>query len=458
MARALHPPAVDARRQVAEGEGLVGQAGLVDQQGAVAGAVLGLAPQLETEGRLADALGLPAEAVEAAAVALIHGRGQAADAVAGADEAVGRGLALQPLGRQGGQTQEEGAFLHLAEDQGAAGRAVGFGEGLDHARVLGDAAAIAFGAGQRLDVESDLGLGLRRVGAYQGGRGQKRKQAHRAGGGADALICGGQGFGLARDDGDGAFQHFGARAVGGIVEGDAEVGAAHGRDRDRGADGEAAGAAPGRDARLGAARLDRQGVIDGAVDGVAAQAADPHAAVGGHDHMTAVGQGQADEGVGPGAENGAFAHGLAGCGGGGAAVLVQGRGAAEAGDARLVRVGAQQIDRQGQGAADGQAARISDPILALDPAIVERPVHIGGRQVDQGVAGADHIVEGLDGGGRRRPGRRRGGRSLCGGASCGQHRRNRQSRRPIRLHSATCVLIQASWPGSAPATRSRRYP
>src|SRR5690606_13655109 len=87
MARALHPPAVDARRKVAEGEGLVGQAGLVDQQGAVAGAVLGLAPQLETEGRLADALGRPAETVEAAAVALIHGRGQAADAVAGAHEA-----------------------------------------------------------------------------------------------------------------------------------------------------------------------------------------------------------------------------------------------------------------------------------------------------------------------------------------------------------------------------------
>uniref|UniRef100_A0A0N4ZD66 PE-PGRS family protein n=1 Tax=Parastrongyloides trichosuri TaxID=131310 RepID=A0A0N4ZD66_PARTI len=309
MARALHPPAVDARRQVAECEGLVGQAGLVDQQGAVGGSVLGLAPQLETEGRLADALGLPAEAVEAAAVALVQGRGQAADAVAGADEAVGGGLALQPLGRQGGQTQEEGAFLHLAEDQGAAGRAVGLGEGLDHAGVLGDAAAIAFGAGEGLDVEGDLRLGVRRVGANQGGRGQQGQQAHSASGGADALICGGQGFGLTRRDGDGAFQNLGGRAVGVIVEGDAEVGAAHGRDRDGGADGEAAWAAPGADARLGATGLDRQGVVDGAVDGVAAQAADAHAAVGGHDHMAAVRQGQADEGVGAGAEDGAFAHG-----------------------------------------------------------------------------------------------------------------------------------------------------
>ena len=116
-------------------------------------------------------------------------------------------------------------------------------------------------------------------GRNQGGRGQKGQQAHSAGGGADALIGAGQGFGVARSDGDRAFQHFGGRAVGVIVEGDAEVGAAHGRDGDRGADGEAAGAAPGRDARLGAARLDRQGVIDGAVDGVAAQAADAHAAV-----------------------------------------------------------------------------------------------------------------------------------------------------------------------------------
>ncbi len=95
--------------------------------------------------------------------------------------------------------------------------------------------------------------------------------------------------------------------------------------------------------------------------------------------MAAIRQGQADEGVGAGAEDGAFAHGLAGGWGGGSAVLVQGRGAPEAGDARLVRIGAQQIDRQGQGAADREAARIGDPVLALDPAIVERPVHIGGR-------------------------------------------------------------------------------
>src|SRR5690606_18192913 len=99
---ALHAPAVDARRQVAECEGFVGQAGLVDQKRAVDAAVFSLAPQLEAEGGFAHALGLPAEAIETPAVALVHHRGQSADAVAGADEAVGRGLALQPLGRQGG--------------------------------------------------------------------------------------------------------------------------------------------------------------------------------------------------------------------------------------------------------------------------------------------------------------------------------------------------------------------
>uniref|UniRef100_A0A0N4Z863 PE-PGRS family protein n=1 Tax=Parastrongyloides trichosuri TaxID=131310 RepID=A0A0N4Z863_PARTI len=425
---ALHAPAVDARRQVAEGEGFVGQAGLVDQKRAVDAAVFSLAPQLEAEGGFAHALGLPAEAKETPAVALVHRRGQSADAVAGADEAVGRGLALQPLGRQGGQAQEIGPFLHVCEHQRAAGRAVGLGEGFDHAGVLGDAAAIALGAGEGLNLKHDLGLGLRRIGAGEGGREQQRQQANGACGGADALIGGGQRFVLARGHGDGAVQHFGGGARARLVERDAEVGAAHGRNRDRGADGEAARAGARRDLGFRAARLDRQGVIDGAVDGVAAQAADAHAAVGRHDHMAAVGQGQADEGVGPGAQDGGLTNDLTGCGRGRDAALMQGYGAAKAGDARLVRIGAQQIHGQGQSASDRQAARVDDAVLALHPTIIQRPVHIGCGQVDKGVAGAHHIVEGLGRacrGGRLR--RRRGRR---------QQNRSRQNTGPVGLHAS----------------------
>uniref|UniRef100_A0A0N5A4J6 PE-PGRS family protein n=1 Tax=Parastrongyloides trichosuri TaxID=131310 RepID=A0A0N5A4J6_PARTI len=349
VARALHPPAVDAWRKVAEGEGLVGQAGLVDQKGAVDAALLGFAPQLEAERGFAHALGLPAEAIETPAVALVHRRGQTADAVTGADETVGRGLALQPLGRQGGQAQEVGAFFHVSERQRTAGRGVGLGEGLDHAGVLSDAAAIAFGAGQRLDLKHDLRLGLRRVRAGEGGGGQQGQQANGACGGADALIGGGQRLHLARGDGDCAFQHFGGRPFASFVEGDAEVGAAHGRNRDGRADGESAGARARRDPGFRAARFDRQGVIDGAVDGVAAQAADAHAAVGRDDHMAAVRQGQADEGVGAGAQDGGLANDLTGRGRARNAALIQADGAAKAGDARLIRIGAQQIHGQSQG-------------------------------------------------------------------------------------------------------------
>ncbi|MNE20177.1 hypothetical protein D3C80_1132850 [compost metagenome] len=109
------------------------------------------------------------------------------------------------------------------------------------------------------------------VGAGQGGHRQKRNEdgAGRAGGYAFGGRCDGFDQAVAGLDLDPAFDDLGGGAVRSVVEGDAELGAAHGGHRDGRADDEAAGPLARRDAGLSATGLDRHGVIHRAVERVA---------------------------------------------------------------------------------------------------------------------------------------------------------------------------------------------
>ncbi|MNC57229.1 hypothetical protein D3C75_1068760 [compost metagenome] len=117
--------------------------------------------------------------------------------------------------------------------------------------------------------------------------------------------------------------------------------------------------------------------------------------------MTAIGQGQSNEGVGAGGQDRPFGHGLPLAGRACGRALRQADGAAEAGDPGLIRVGAQQADRKGQIAPGRHAARIGDSVAALDLTIVGWTIEIGDSQIDQGVAALDLIVDGVIGRGGR---------------------------------------------------------
>ncbi|MNE20176.1 hypothetical protein D3C80_1132840 [compost metagenome] len=172
--------------------------------------------------------------------------------------------------------------------------------------------------------------------------------------------------------------------------------------------------------------------------------------------MTAIGQGQSNEGVGAGGQDRPFGHGLPLAGRACGRALRQADGAAEAGDPGLIRVGAQQADGKGQVAPGRHAVRVGDPVTALELAIVGGAIEIGDGQIDQGVAALDPIVDGVIGrGGRPRLG--------VGGRGGYKQRQNPGRHRPLLHHpdvssAFAIVFAAAATASSAAPARSRRYP